>query len=241
MRRVIVTGGGTGMGRAIAERFARQGDEVHILGRREEVLEQVVAANPEHRIIPLPVDLTDEDAVLDAAVRLATDPVDVLVNNAGGIIKENPVDIKGTFDLYRRTIDANLLSAMMLTRALWPDLRRPGARVVNVSSIAAHRGGGDAYAAAKAGLCGWGLDLAKRGGPDGITVNTITPGYVQDTEFFTDEGRSPRHDALAAETMVGRAGTPEDVAAVVGFLASPEAGWTTGQVLGVNGGALPGR
>ncbi|MBR8741179.1 SDR family NAD(P)-dependent oxidoreductase [Nocardiopsis sp. MG754419] len=241
MRRVIVTGGGSGMGRAIAERFAREGDEVHILGRRAENLERVVADHPALRIVPLSVDLTDEDAVLAAVERLSVEPVDVLVNNAGGILKETPVDLKGTFDIYRRTIDANLLSAMMLTQALWPHLRRPGGRVVNISSIAAHRGGGDAYAAAKAGLCGWGLDLARRGGPDGITVNTLTPGYVQETEFFTKEGRSARHDRLAAETMVGRAGTPDDIAAAVGFLASPEAGWTTGQVIGVNGGALPGH
>ncbi|WP_017542686.1 SDR family NAD(P)-dependent oxidoreductase [Nocardiopsis prasina] len=241
MRRVIVTGGGTGMGRAIAEMFVSGGDEVYVLGRRREPLERVAAAHPGGRVVPLPVDLTDEEAVLAVAERLSEAAVDVLVNNAGGIIKENPVDTRGLFDLYRRTIDANLLSAMMLTQALWPAFRRPGGRVVNISSIAAHRGGGDAYAAAKAGLCGWGIDLARRGGPDGITVNTLTPGYVQDTEFFTEEGRSSRHDTLAAETMVGRAGTPDDIAAVVGFLASPEASWTTGQVLGVNGGALPGH
>jgi 3-oxoacyl-[acyl-carrier protein] reductase len=238
-RVVVVTGGGTGIGRAIAGRFAADGDEVHILGRRREPLARVAKDHP--TVHPVPVDLTVPAEVLAAAERLRAVGVDVLVNNAGGIVDDPGPGIEGAFAGYRLAIEANLLSAMMLTDALWPALRRPGGRVVNISSIAAHRGGGDAYAAAKAGLLGWGFGLARKGGADGVTVNAVVPGYVQDTEFFNERGRSARHDQLVGETLLGRAGTPADIAAAVHFLASPDAGWITGQVLGVNGGALFGR
>ncbi len=235
-----MTGGGTGIGRAIAERFAEDGSSVFILGRRKDVLDRVVEENRERQIRAVACDLTRPDEVLRAADEIADDSVDVLVNNAGGIVKNGTTGLEGVFETYRRTIDANLLSAMMITEALWKSISRPGGRVVNISSIAAHRGGG-AYGAAKAGLVGWGFGLAGQGGPDGITVNTVSPGYVQDTEFFNEQGRSARHDRLVAESLVKRAGVPGDIASIVHFLASPEASWITGQVLGVNGGSLLGR
>ncbi len=235
-----MTGGGTGIGRAIAERFAEDGSSVFILGRRKDVLDRVVEENRERQIRAVACDLTRPDEVLRAAEEIADDPVDVLVNNAGGIVKNGTTGLEGVFETYRRTIDANLLSAMMITEALWKSISRPGGRVVNISSIAAHRGGG-AYGAAKAGLVGWGFGLAGQGGPDGITVNTVSPGYVQDTEFFNEQGRSARHDRLVAESLVKRAGVPGDIASIVHFLASSEASWITGQVLGVNGGSLLGR
>lgn len=240
MRRVVVTGGGTGMGRSIAERFASDGDEVFVIGRRKEVLERAAAELPGGRVHPLVADVTDTDDILRVAEELSHEPVDVLVNNAGGIVRGGEPGPAGAFDRYRRMLDSNLVSAMVLTDAVWANLRRPGGRVISISSIAAQRGGGGAYAAAKAGLGAWGFGLAKQGGPEGITVNTVAPGYVQDTEFFNASGRSGRHDALVAETVVGRAGVPGDVAATVRFLASDEASWITGQVISVNGGALMG-
>jgi 3-oxoacyl-[acyl-carrier protein] reductase len=240
-RIVVVSGGGTGMGRSMAERFAAAGDTVFVLGRRKEVLGRVAEDNPGMDIRPVQVDLTVAHEVLDVVDELSAGKIDVLVNNAGGLVKDEQPGLEGVFDAFRRTLDRNLMSAMMLTEALWPALRRPGGRVVNVSSIAAQRGGGDAYAAAKAGLVAWGFSLAARGGKDGITVNTVSPGYVQDTEFFNETGRSARHDRLVGETLLGRAGTPTDVASAVAFLASEEASWITGQILAVNGGALMGR
>ncbi len=240
-RTVVVTGGGTGIGRAIAEKFAAESDEVFILGRRAHLLDRVATESPGTNIRPLRADLTKPDDILAVADQLADRTVDILVNNAGGIVKDIEPGLTGAFDGFRRTIEVNLLSAMMLTEALWPRLRRPGGRVINISSIAAHRGGGDAYAAGKAGLLGWGFDLAKMGGADGITVNAVVPGYVQDTEFFTERGRSGRHDQLVGETLLGRAGTPADIASMVHFLASNGASWVTGQVIGVNGGSLLGR
>jgi 3-oxoacyl-[acyl-carrier protein] reductase len=90
-------------------------------------------------------------------------------------------------------------------------------------------------------LAVWGFGLAARGGPDGITVNTVSPGYVQDTEFFNERGRSSRHDLLVSQTLLGRAGQPADIASAVFFLASDEASFITGQVISVNGGALLSR
>jgi 3-oxoacyl-[acyl-carrier protein] reductase len=207
-RVALVTGGGTGIGRATAARFAASGDEVYVLGRRREPLERVAAEHPGAAIHPVVVDLSAPGDVLAAAERLSPSPIDVLVNNCGGLVDDPEPGLQGVFAGYQRTIEVNLLSAMMLTEALWPALRRPGGRVISISSIAAHRGGGDAYAAAKAGLLGWGFGQARKGGRDGITVNTVVPGYVQGTEFFGERGRSARHDRLVAETLLGTSSPP---------------------------------
>jgi 3-oxoacyl-[acyl-carrier protein] reductase len=113
--------------------------------------------------------------------------------------------------------------------------------VVNLSSIAALRGGGDSYSGAKAAVIGWTLSLAGELGAEGITVNVVVPGYVQGTEFFGDAMTPERHRNLVASTLLGRPGRPEDVAGMVGYLASEQAAYVTGQVLQVNGGALLGR
>ncbi|MBE3000839.1 SDR family oxidoreductase [Nocardiopsis sp. HNM0947] len=240
VRTVVVTGGGTGIGRAVAEHFAVAGEQVHVVGRRTEVLERVAAGHPAGRVRVHTADLTRDEDVLRLAGELADTTVDVLVNNAGGTVPPAGDGLEAAFDAFRRTLDANLLSAMMLTEALWPRLRRPGGRVVSIGSIAANRGAG-AYGAAKAGLVGWSHGLSARGGADGITANVVSPGYVQDTEFFNEQGRSTRHDTLVGQTLVGRAGVPADIASAVAHLASPEASWITGQVVDVNGGALLGR
>jgi 3-oxoacyl-[acyl-carrier protein] reductase len=240
-RTVVITGAGTGMGRAIADRFVSEGAEVVVVGRRLEPLERVQRAHVDAAVRAVQADLTDPDAVLRVADALEGRVVDVLVNNAGGVGEPPAPGLHGRLQAWRHVLDQNLLSAMMLTEALWPVLARPGGRVVTISSIAAQRGGGGAYGAAKAGLLAWSAELAVRGGRDGITVNSVAPGYVADTEFFNESGRSPRHDALVSQTLLGRAGAPADVAGAVQYLASEDAGWVTGQVLSVNGGAVLGR
>ena len=246
-RIIVVSGGGTGMGRAIARRFALAGDRVTILGRRSEVLasaaQELNEEAGEERVRPLAADLSRPEQVERAVSEFvaAEQAVDAIVNCAGGIAIGTEEGLSGVAadweDEYRR----NVLTAVLLTSALEARLRRPGASVINVSSIAALAGGGGSYSAAKAALLGWTFDLAVRLGPEGVTANAVLPGYVTGTEFFGERMTEERHQRLLARTLLGRAGTPEDVAGSVFFLASGDARYITGQLLQVNGGALLGR
>jgi len=244
MRTVIVSGGGTGVGRATAGAFANGGADVHILGRREQVLARAASAINKQigreAVHPHAVDLTDA-AALEQLLPQLPGEIDVLVNNAGGAPGGDTESLRGFERHLRAAFESNFLSAALLTEALGSRLRRPGGRIVNVSSIAALRGGGAAYASAKAALLGLTYTLAAELGGDGITVNAVAPGYITDTEFFGEAMTPERHTRLVGQTLTGRPGTPNDVAAAIVYLASAEAGQVTAQVLQVNGGALPGR
>jgi 3-oxoacyl-[acyl-carrier protein] reductase len=246
LRRVIVSGGGTGIGRATARRFAVAGDHVTILGRREHVLAATAAQiNLEvgaERVRIRVADLSQPDDVAQAAAAIAGDgPVDVVVNNAGGVGEATGEGLAAVAADWERELHANVSTAVLLTEALDGALQRPGAAIVNVSSIAAINGGGDSYSGAKAAVLGWTVDLAVRLGADGVRVNAVVPGYIQGTEFFGDRMTGERHDRLVARTLIGRAGRPDDVAGCILFLASDDAGYLTGQFLHVNGGAVCGR
>jgi 3-oxoacyl-[acyl-carrier protein] reductase len=243
---VIVSGGGTGIGRATARRFALAGDEVTIIGRRESVLATAIAEIDADAggapIRALAADLSQPDEVERVAATFAADgPVDVLVNNAGGVGSATGEGLAAVAADWEAELRGNVLTAVLLTEALDPALRRPGASIVNVSSIAAVNGGGDSYSGAKAAILGWTIDLAIRLGPDGVRVNAVVPGYIEGTEFFGDRMTEERHTSLVARTVLGRAGDAEDVAGCVYFLASDDAGYVTGHFLHVNGGAILGR
>ncbi|WP_328891765.1 SDR family NAD(P)-dependent oxidoreductase [Streptomyces sp. NBC_00316] len=241
MRQIVVTGGGTGIGRAVAEAFAAQGDQVVITGRRKDVLEET-AAQLGGNVRAVAFDASDPVQVQAALDTLPT-RVDVLVNNAGGntdIGAETPSGLLGVAAAWRANLDANVLSAVLVTTALRPRLAAGGA-VVSVSSIAAHRGGSGSYGSAKAAVEAWNLTIAQDLGKDQITANVIAPGYIESTDFFQGGMTQQRRATLLAQTANGRAGTPADIAGTVLFLASPAAGHITGQTLHVNGGALAGR
>ncbi|MBB5933548.1 SDR family NAD(P)-dependent oxidoreductase [Streptomyces zagrosensis] len=240
-RTILVTGGGTGIGRAVVRHFAHQGDTVFLTGRR---LAPLTATADETGAKPLVCDHTDPSHL---AALLAALPgrIDVLINNAGGNTDigadQEPDGLDATAALtayatrFRANLDANLVSAALTTYAVADRLAGGGA-VVHIGSIAADQGAGS-YGAAKAGLAAWNLDLAGELGARDITANVVSPGYIADTEFFRDVLTAERREQLVAATAVGRAGVPDDVAGAVAFLCSPAARHITGQVLNVNGGS----
>jgi 3-oxoacyl-[acyl-carrier protein] reductase len=235
----VVSGGGTGIGARVAAAFAEDGYDVIVVGRRPEPLAEVAAAHP--AISAVVADLADPDQVGKVVVAVGGRSVDAVVNAAGGFVGRTGDGLSGVADQWRAAFDSNVLTAVMLTTALLPSLRRPGGRVILFSSIAAQRGGGGPYSAAKAALHGWVFDLATELGPDGATANVISPGYVADTEFFGPRMTPEGHESRVRATLVGRAGTPDDIAATVRWLAGDAGGYVTGQIINVNGGSVLGR
>jgi 3-oxoacyl-[acyl-carrier protein] reductase len=240
-RSVVISGGGTGIGRAIAARFAGQGDRVTILGRRADVLREAAQEiEGAHPVEAVAVDLSVPEEVEQKLGELP-ERVDVLVNNAGR--RGTPVregGLKEVAERWRRDFDNNVLPAVLLTEALLPRLTRPGGRVVTLSSLAALRGNG-AYGAVKAALLAWNHTLAQQLGPHGTTANVVVPGFVAGTEFFGVPADEEELARRRAQTLVGGVGEPDDIAAAVVFLASPEARHITGEFLNSNGGAMLGR
>ncbi|PWI45631.1 oxidoreductase [Streptomyces sp. ICBB 8177] len=241
-RTVVVTGGGTGIGRAIAGRFAAAGDDVVIVGRRREVLASAAAeltAAHGRAVSPVVCDLADPDDVETALARLPQ-RIDVLVNNAGSREAAAGPGPHAVLARWRGDFERNVLTAVLLTESVRDRLTPERGRVITVTSLAALRGGGS-YGASKAALHAWNHSLAAQLGPQGVTCNIVAPGTVAGTEFFGARLNDAELTRRAGRTLVGRVGRPADVAAAVVFLASPEAGFITGEILQCNGGELLGR
>lgn len=240
-RTALVTGGAAGIGRAVAVALARAGADVVVTHRSHDPA-GVVA---EIRALGRTAEAHALDATDPAAVRTVVDRVssvfdgriDVLVNNAGGLIGRVPV-AQMSIEHWRAVIDLNLTSAFVVTQAVLPVMPY-GGRIVTIGSVAGQDGGGPgavAYAAAKAGVDGLTRALAKDLGRRGITVNAVAPGFIGDTAFHEQHTAPEAQRAAVAATLVGRAGTPADVAAAVLYLAS-DPGFVTGAVLDLNGGS----
>jgi 3-oxoacyl-[acyl-carrier protein] reductase len=235
----VISGGGTGIGARVAGAFAADGHDVIVVGRRPGPLAEVAASHP--AITAVTADVADPDQVGAVVAAVGGRPVDAVVNAAGGFVGRTGDALSDVADQWRAAYESNVLTAVVLTTALLPALRRPGGRIILFSSIAAQRGGGGPYSAAKAALHGWVFDLAAQLGPAGITANVISPGYVADTEFFAGRMTPEGHDTRVRATLVGRAGTPDDIAAAVRWLAGDSGGFVTGQIINVNGGSVLGR
>jgi 3-oxoacyl-[acyl-carrier protein] reductase len=239
-RAVLVTGASRGIGAAVARAFAASGDRVAVhYGSRRETAMQVAAGLPGEGHLVVGADLADPDAVqgMVEEVAKAFGAVDVLVNNAG--VFEPHAATETTYEewqeAWRHTLGVNLLGAANVT---WCALRHMGAggRIVNVSSRGAFRGEPNhpAYGASKAGLIAFGQSLARALGERQISVTAVAPGFVETDMAASElEGESGRR--RRAESPLGRVATPEEIAAAVHYLASPEAALASGAVLDVNG------
>src|SRR5215207_2703899 len=236
-RTAVVTGGGTGLGRGITRALAADGYRVAVVGRRQEVLDVVAEETGAHVVV---ADLTDPAQVERAAGEIVAAlgaPVDALVLNAGGSDRRPVETLAELAEHWSRTVSQNVLSAVLLEHALRPHLRRPGGRVVVVTSAAARSGGGPvAYGASKAALNRWVVALASELGTQGITANALAPGFVPDTGLYPDDLDPEWIARVASGIAVGRVGTPNDIADAVRWLVSPAAGFVNGTVVEVDGG-----
>ena len=237
----VVTGAGSGIGRAITLRFAAEGANVLAVDRDAEGnAETAQLARPSPGRVELcACDVTDERAPDDvmAACNDAFQRIDILINNAG-IGGARPVHETDDADLDRFT-DVNLRAVFRFARAAVGEMRERGGSVVNMASVFGLRGfpGSSIYSATKAALIGLTQNMAADYGPDGIRVNALAPGFIETpltaariagNEWFVD--------AMVGGTPLGRIGQPEDVAAAALFLCSDDAAFITGQVLAVDGG-----
>ncbi|MCZ4550187.1 SDR family NAD(P)-dependent oxidoreductase [Gordonia rubripertincta] len=238
----IVTGGASGIGEAIARRLAADGDLVAIFDINEKAAEAAALSieNAGGKAVGLGVDVTDRSridaGVAEVKARLGRPTV--LVNSAGGTLAGPFLDI--TEETWNRVLALNLSSTFHCCQAVIPEMLEEGwGRIVNISSSSVHSGspGLAGYVTAKSGVVGLTKVLALEFGRHGITVNTVPPGFI-DTPMLraTVESGMVDVDAQVAKTPVGRIGQPEDVAATCAFLVSEEAGYITGQIIGVNGG-----
>jgi 2-hydroxycyclohexanecarboxyl-CoA dehydrogenase len=229
MKTAVVTGGASGIGRAIAQRLGADGHHVATIDRQPSEAEFAYTA-----------DVTDRGQV-DAAlgkIRAQLGPVSILVNAAGLDGFARFTDI--AFDEWQRVINVNLNGVFHCCQAVLPEMVDAGwGRIVNISSSSTHSGVACMahYVAAKSAVNGLTKSLALEYGPKGITVNAIPPGFIDTPMLRSAEERGHTNvERATAMTPVGRMGRPEDIAAACAFLVSEEAGYITGQILGVNGG-----
>ncbi|SPM34630.1 NAD(P)-dependent dehydrogenase, short-chain alcohol dehydrogenase family [Mycobacterium rhizamassiliense] len=230
MKTAVVTGGGSGIGLAVAQRLRADGLDVATIDLR-----------PSDAELSFTADVTDRsqvDAAL-SAIRSQLGPVSVLVNAAGLDGFKRFANI--SFEDWLRVVDVNLHGVFHMTQAALPDMVEAGwGRIVNISSSSTHSGAPymSHYVAAKSAVNGLTKSLALEYGPSGITVNAVPPGFIDTPMLRSAEQRGVLGDIdeTIARTPVRRIGKPEDIAAACAFLVSEEAGYITGQILGVNGG-----
>lgn len=241
-RAVLVTGASRGIGRAVAQAFAEQGDRVAVhYGSNAAEAERTLSGLSGTGHVLIQADLADAEQVRQAVDSSAEQlhGIDVLVNNAGVFLAHPPTSTSWADwqRLWSATVAVNLTGAAHATFSAVPHLTaRGGGAVVNVSSRGAFRGEPEcpAYGASKAGLNAFGQSMAVALAPLGIAVSTVAPGFVE-TGMAAEVLDGPRGDEVRAQSPFGRVARPEEVAAAVVWLASPQARFASGTVVDVNG------
>jgi 3-oxoacyl-[acyl-carrier protein] reductase len=244
-KRALVTAGAQGIGLAISRALLGAGCDlaVHYFSSAEAAAAlQKEAAAQGRRAGVFRADLTDPEQAAEL-VRQAVGflgGLDILVNNAGSLIARRRLDeVDPAF--WQQVMDVNISSMMQVTRCALPALRAAGgASVVNTASLAGRKGGHSGslvYSAAKGAVLTFTRALAAELGPDGIRVNAVAPGLILETNFHNTHTTKESADATIAQIPLGRAGTPDDVARAVVFLAGELNGFITGATLDINGGA----
>lgn len=239
----LVTGASQGIGRACAMELAKRGAVVALCARSEDKLagvrDEIAAGGGQAEAFRM--DVTSEDDI-KTVIKQAIEKlgkIDILVNNAG--ITRDMLLLRLKRTDWDAVINTNLTSAYLCTQAvLGSMMKQRWGRIINITSINGQMGqtGQANYAASKAGLIGLTLSVAREVASRNITVNAVSPGYVETA--MTEELSPELKEAMLKMVPLGRVGRPEDIASAVGFLASEEAGYITGHVLNVNGGLLMG-
>lgn len=235
-RNALVTGASGGIGGAIAEALHAAGATVALSGTREAPLQEL-AGKLGSRAHVVPADLSDAESVL-ALPKVAAEAmgsVDILVNNAG-ITRDN-LFMRMSDEEWAQVLEVNLTSVFRLSRAVLRGMMKARwGRIVNITSVVGATGnpGQGNYAAAKAGLVGMSKSLAYEVASRGITVNCVAPGFI--ATAMTDKLSDEQKDRILTQIPAGAMGRPEDIAAAVRYLSSPQAGYVTGTTLHVNGG-----
>ena len=236
-RTALVTGASGGIGSAIARQLHGQGARVVLSGRRRDALDELAAALGD-RVATLPGDLAEADAPDRLIKAIETGgALDILVNNAG-LTRDN-LALRLKDEDWQTVLEVNLTAGFRLIRsALRGMIKRRFGRIVNITSVVAVTGnpGQANYAAAKAGMIGMSKALAAEVAGRGITVNCVAPGFIETP--MTDALGAEQRARLLQQIPLGRLGSGADVAAAVGYLASPAASYVTGQTLHVNGGMV---
>jgi 3-oxoacyl-[acyl-carrier protein] reductase len=245
-RIALVTGAGVGIGRATAVEFGRRGATVIVNYRKSrEAAEETVRELRDRGCIAeawaCDVTRAADVRAMIGSIEERFGGIDILVNNAGDLIDRRTLpDV--TEGLYHEVMDVNVLSTLLCSQAVAEGMkRRRAGAIVNMSSLAAHTGGGPGafvYGASKAAIIAITKGMAKELAPFGIRVNCVAPGLIGATAFHARFTPPELFVAIETSIPLGRAGTPEEVARVIGFLASDDAAYVVGETIEINGGQL---